>query len=64
MALYNIDLFGGSKANLNWSKLPDNVQLPNGLGMSLPVGHLLPTTQQRTSHGINMVELFGSVLGR
>jgi len=29
MALYNINLFGGSEANLlNWSKLPDSIQLP------------------------------------
>jgi len=27
MALYDINLFGGSKANLNWTKLPDMVQL-------------------------------------
>jgi len=25
MALYNLDLFGGSESNLNWSKLPDNI---------------------------------------
>jgi len=28
MALYDIDLFGGSEANLNWSKLPDQMRLP------------------------------------
>jgi len=27
MALFNLDLFGGSEANLNWSKLPDNLRL-------------------------------------
>jgi len=27
MVLYDIDLFGGSKANLNWSKLPDLMHL-------------------------------------
>jgi len=27
MALFDIDLFGGSKANLNWSKLPDQMHL-------------------------------------
>jgi len=27
MALYDIDLFGGSKANLNWTKLPEMVRL-------------------------------------
>jgi len=27
MALYDLDLFGGSESNLNWSKLPDNLQL-------------------------------------
>jgi len=27
MALYDLDLFGGSESNLNWSKLPDNLRL-------------------------------------
>jgi len=27
MALFDLDLFGGSEANLNWSKLPDNLHL-------------------------------------
>jgi len=27
MALYDLDIFGSSKANLNWSKLPDNIWL-------------------------------------
>jgi len=27
MALYDLNLFGGSKLNLNWSKLPDNLWL-------------------------------------
>jgi len=27
MALFDLDLFGGSEANLNWSKLPDNLCL-------------------------------------
>jgi len=28
MALYNLDLFGGCEANLNWHKLPDTLCLP------------------------------------
>jgi len=27
MALYDLDLFGGSESNLNWSKVPDNLRL-------------------------------------
>jgi len=27
MALYDLDLFGGSESNLNWNKLPDNLRL-------------------------------------
>jgi len=27
MTLHNLDLFGGCEANLNWSKLPDNICL-------------------------------------
>jgi len=27
MALYDLDVFGGSEANLNWSKLPENIRL-------------------------------------
>jgi len=61
MALYDIDLFGGSGANLKWAKLPDTTHLQNGFKMSLLAKPLQLIIQQKILLDINMAAPFGLV---
>jgi len=49
MALYNLDLFGGCEANLNWHKVLETLHLLEWFLTYQPVAPFLPTMFMRTS---------------